>query len=208
MKVIVDIAGMYYGREVFLKGENPTVRDALDAARLADKADRETENGKDVPQLNYAEDDRNPNFLRSITVDHKVPVESRQTKNLPEANKRFYPAGEYTFRSDGVAEGVRSDGSVGFVSVDQAGNPTGKQFIQTWQYYVYDKNGVDISRSASGANTRKVVPFSVNDPSNALEDGGQVVFRLVTIFLDSSRRPGIKTTQAAGYKTNKAVSAS
>jgi hypothetical protein len=205
MKVTVDIAGMYYGREVFLTGKNPTVRDALDAARLADKADRIA--GRDVPQLNYAEDDRSPNFLRSITVDHKIAVESRQTRDLPDANKRFYPAGEYTFRSDGVAEGVRSDGSVGFVSVDQAGNPTGKQFIQTWQYYVYDENGVDISRRAASAVIRKVVPFSVNDPSNVLEDGGQVVFRLVTIFLDSSRRPGIKTTQASGYKTNKAVGA-
>lgn len=205
MKVIIDIAGMYYGREVLLEMENPTVRDALSAARLADKADRAA--GEDVPQLNYAEDDRNPNFLRSITVDHKVLVESRQTIQRPDVDKRFYPAGEYTFRSDPVATGVRSDGTVGFISVDQAGNPTGKQFIQTWQYYVYDKDGVDISRKASSEVIRKVVPFSVNDPSNKLEDGGQVVFRLVTIFLDSSRRPGIKTTQADGYKTNKSVSA-
>lgn len=206
MKVTVDVAGMYYGRLVHLDKVNPTVKDALDAARLTDKAERKS--GLDVPQLNYAEDDRNPSFLRSITVDHMVPVESRQTRDLPDSNKRFYPAGEYTFRSDGVAEGLRSDGSFGFVSVDQGGKPTGKNFIQTWQYYVYDKNGVDISRKGSTANIRKVVPFSINDPSNILEDGGQIVFRLVTIFLDSTRRPGIKTTQAPNYNTNKVVSSS
>jgi hypothetical protein len=190
IKVIVDIAGMYYGRSVTVKNGS-TVREALIAARVADKADRN--NGKNVPQLNFAEDDRSPEFLRSITVDHAIPVESRQTQNLPVAQKRFYPAGEYTFRSDGVIIGERIDGTDGFIAVDQSGKETGKGFIQTWQYYVYDANGVDTSRQAASALTRKVVPFSILDNSNILVDGGQIVFRLVTIFLGPTRSPGIKT---------------
>ena len=188
--VTVDIAGMYYGRLVTVDNGS-TVREALVAARVADKTDRA--NSINVPQLNFAEDDRSPEFLRSITVDHAVPVESRQTRNLEDSPKRFYPAGEYTFRSDGVIIGKRIDGTDGFIAVDQSGKETGKGFIQTWQYYVYDANGVDISRQAASALMRKVVPFSVLDDSNTLVDGGQVVFRLVTIFLGPTRSPGIKT---------------
>lgn len=198
MKVIVDIAGMYYGRHVEVPA-GASVRDALAAARAADKADRKA--GKKVPQLNFAEDDRSPEFLRSITVDHIVPAKSRQS------SKRTYPAGEYTFRSDGVAIGTRTDGTEGFVAVDQDGKPTGKRFIQTWQYYVYDGNGVDISRKAASALTRKVVPFSETDSSNTLVEGGQVVLRLVTIFIDPTRRPAIKTAVEKDYKVNRAVDA-
>jgi hypothetical protein len=124
-------------------------------------------------------------------------VESRQTKKKPVSEKRFYPAGEYTFRSDGVASPVVGNT---FVAVDQNGNLTGKGFIQTWQYYVYDAEGIDTSRKASTALTRSVVPFSVvaTDRSNTLVDGGQVVFRLVTIFIEPTRRPGIKTAVEPG----------
>lgn len=196
MLVTVDVAGMYYGRKVQVE-EGASVRDALEAARKADKADRKA--GEKVPQLNFAEDDRSPDpFLRSITVDHMVPAKSRQ-------GLRTYPAGEYTFRSDGVAIGTRTDGTEGFIAVDQDGIATGKRFIQTWQYYVYDANGVDISRAAGSAETRTVVPFSRPEASNTLVDGGQIVLRLVTIFLEPSRRPSIKTAVEPGYEIKRAA---
>jgi len=203
MKITVDIAGMYYGREVHLNDdpgsdEPYTVRDALIAARKADQESRR--NGDKNPQLNFAEDDRPTPFLRSISVDHVENAVSRQNP------ARTYPAGEYAFRSDGVALGARTDGTEGFVAVDQDGNPTGKRFIQTWQYYVYNAAGVDISRAASSAVTRRVIPFSVADESNKLEDGSQIVFRLVTIFIDPTRRPAIKTAVEKGRTTNSAVS--
>ncbi|WP_188699497.1 hypothetical protein [Sphingomonas prati] len=209
--VKVDIAGMYYGRLVTLPDYDasadplggPTVRDAMIAARLADKSDRA--DGDPVPQLNFVEDDRHPHeFLRSITVDHKVDVESRQTRSETRG-KRFYPAGEYTFRSDPIALGTRTDGTPGIIPVDQDGKPTGKKFIQTWQYYVYDSAGVDTSRRAGGNETRKIVPFSKRDASNTLVDGGQIVWRLVTIFLDATRRPAIKTAVEDGAKLNKSI---
>lgn len=209
MKVIVDIAGMYYGRVVEVP-VGATVRDAMIAARVADKLSRaldvKNNDGKNpVPQLNFAEDDRAPEFLRSITVDHKVKPESRQTKgidDLPQDRRRFYPIGEYTFRNDAVALGSRADGSKGLVAVDQDGKPTGKSFIQTWQYYVYDAAGKDLSRAAGGPDSRSIVPFSERSASNTLMDGGQIVWRLVTIFLDASRRPAIITAAAEGYPLN------
>jgi hypothetical protein len=199
MEIKVDIAGMYYGRMVVLddrsSDDDPyTVRDALVAARRADQEDRR--NGGKKPQLNFAEDDRLTPFLRSISVDHIENAVSRQDKS------RTYPAGEYAFRSDGVAKGPRTDGTMGFVAVDQDGNPSGKRFIQTWQYYVYSAAGVDISRAASSPDFRKVVPFSVSDESNRLENGSQIVFRLVTIFIDPTRRPAIKTAVEKGRTTN------
>jgi hypothetical protein len=63
------------------------------------------------------------------------------------------------------------------------GKDTTKDYVLSWQYYVYDKDGVEAAR-ADGIN-RKIVSFAENDPKKTgykLEEGSVVVLRLVAIF--------------------------
>jgi len=61
-------------------------------------------------------------------------------------------------------------------------DPT-KNYVLAWQFYVYDKNGVEHART--NGTKRSIISFAEKNPAKmgyVLEDGSTVVWRLVAIF--------------------------
>lgn len=163
VKVTIDIAGYYY-REVVEVPEGATVQTAM----------KEAEKLESFPKLKITtETFKEKLFLDSITVTHSGgSAESGQTKNEPV--KRTYPDGIYSGADDAVQ--VSEDGTQ-LIAVDQ--NATS---VNAWQYYIYDKDSVDLNRKAG---TRRIVPFSevfdIDGEMRGLKDKDVIVWRQITI---------------------------
>ncbi|MEL7544945.1 MAG: hypothetical protein AAGJ70_14370 [Pseudomonadota bacterium] len=165
VEVTLDIAGMYFRRKVMV-AETATVEDVMIAARDANTAndaefsfDSEVIDGK--------------TFLDGITVKHR-----NGSAKSGQDNRRVYPDGTYQYYDDSV--------TIDPVSGLFKPKDPNKLFVLAWQYYVYDKDGIDLSRFRS--KPRKVVPFTTSDTDFEFKREFApytVVWRLIAIWLDS-----------------------
>jgi hypothetical protein len=183
----LDIAGFYYRRSNISAKPNPTVQDIMNAASDADIAERAA--GGKNPLLQYMVDPSHPAFISTISVHHLTRAISGQMNE--KAPRRSYDPGEYVFTDEPVLPMTNSNGDIYFVAADQNGQPIASNSIRTWQYYIYDANGVERSR-APGVIERKVVPFS----QQPVADGSTIVWRVVSIFLKPTWHGGVKTYSA------------
>jgi hypothetical protein len=188
ISVSLDIAGFYYFRGGIAMPNNATIRDVMDEARRLDLsayAARQT-----TPVLDYKTSLSNEPYIDSITVHHIAPAVSRQRRagGVP----REYEPGEYTFRSDGV---ISTGGTVPlkpYVAVNIVGEQITRPVTATWQYYLYDANGVEEARRYKTSDERVKIPFSKLDRSNALSEGCTIVWRAVVIMIAPTRPKSIK----------------
>ena len=160
--VRVDVAGMYYARQVSVS-KGSTILEAMQAVQDADTKD--ADNGENEPRLKFRTelDSKGHEQIDGITIEHVTPAKSRQ------GGKRSYPAGRYEYFDDTVE--VKADG--GFTPGDPC-----KRYVLAWQYYVYDLEGRDRDRAELNSE-RVVVPFS----KQTLDESCLVVWRLVAIFM-------------------------
>jgi len=167
-KVKLDIAGMYFSFEASVAA-GACVKDVMDDVAVKTRAP-----GYEGPRFRYSTETIGTFLsLNGIRIDHENgSAKSRQTlSDQPVA--RVYPDGIYRYDDD----------AVDFKNGLLVGTDPTKNYVLAWQYYVYDKNGVEHARK-DGAS-RRIVSFAEKDPAKmgyVLEDGSTVVWRLVAIF--------------------------
>ncbi|MCE2892409.1 MAG: hypothetical protein O9270_18615 [Aquidulcibacter sp.] len=162
-KIKLDIAGMYFSFEANVAA-GACVKDVMD----------------DVAVKTRAPDYKGPRFryttetigtflsLNGIRIDHENgSAVSRQDAT------RVYPDGIYRYDDD----------AVDFKNGLLVGTDPTKNYVLAWQFYVYDKNGVEHART--NGTKRSIISFAEKNPAKmgyVLEDGSTVVWRLVAIF--------------------------
>lgn len=164
MKVTLDIAGMYFSFEASVAA-GACVKDVLDDVAVRTRAP-----GYTGPRFRYSNETIGT-FLSidGIRIDH----EHRSAKSRQDP-ARVYPDGIYRYNDDAVD--FSEDGLL-------VGRDKSKDYILSWQYYVYDAKGVEHARK-DGVR-RKIVSFAERNPIKmgyTLEEGSTVVLRLVAIF--------------------------
>ncbi len=162
-KVKLDIAGMYFSFEASVAA-GACVKDVMDDVAVKTRAP-----GYEGPRFRYTTETIGTFLsLNGIRIDHvNGSAVSRQDAT------RVYPDGIYRYDDD----------AVDFKNGLLVGTDPTKNYVLAWQFYVYDKNGVEHARK-DGAK-RSIVSFAEKDPAKmgyALEDGSTVVWRLVAIF--------------------------
>lgn len=189
VSVSLDIAGFYYFRPDIVVPNNATIRDVMDAAKQLDLAAYAA--GKTSPVLDFRMTMDGRDYLESITIHHFDSPTSRQ-KQPDGTPKRQYAPGEYSFRSDGV---IKTEPAVPYrplTAVDIGGAVINRPATVTWQYYLYDVNGVEEARRFKTDDERIKVPFSKRDRANMLTDGCTIVWRAVVIMIAPTRPKSLK----------------
>jgi hypothetical protein len=177
ISVNLDIAGFFFRIAVQVPA-NATVKDVMDAAVAA------TAGGPTAttPKLTYSSEDysADPNgkTINTLTVIHADgSAKSGQTNQDMTSTGRVYGDGIYYFTDDAVLLPKEGD----TVRRLRPADPN-KSSVQAWQYYVYDKDGVDQARKPE-ARSRRIVPFDSTAGGYTLTENSTVVWRLVGIFL-------------------------
>jgi hypothetical protein len=188
MTYSVDIAGFYYKRSDIRLADSVTVKEIMQEASRLDMIDRQS--GGRNPVLQFMVEGSNTGFISTISVHHIDRAISRQKPSGEPTGypARSYPDGEYVFSDDPVKKTKDSAGNHYFLATDLSGNPNGAAFVRTWQYYLYDQNGVDLARAES--KERTVEPFG----SKIVPPNTTVVWRVVLI--------GVAPSWQAGQKAN------
>lgn len=153
-QVTLDIVGLYFDATTTVP-DGSTIKDVM--------LQIEAETRNEAKRLVFGTEIRSNGreFIDWIMVQHSERPVSRQRK------EKTYPAGTY----------VASD-----TDTEVLENTRIKGLTLVWQYYLYDRSGVDKSRKKGGQLTRKIVPFS----EEKVEDGDHIVWRLVGIMVEPS----------------------
>lgn len=191
VSVSLDIAGFYYRRDSITVANNATIRDVMDEARRLDLA--AFKSGATTPVLDYTPTLAPDPYMQTITVHHLVPATSRQKAVPP----RQYPVGEYSFRSDGVIPTHPPELYKPFTAVNLQGEEITRPVTVSWQYYLYDANGVEEARRFREGGRREIIPFSKRDRSNMLTEGCTIVWRAVVVMIAPTRPKSLKGAVAA-----------
>ena len=178
IKVTLDIAGMFFRQPDVEVPRTASVKDVMDAVVAA------TANGSTAgtPTFSYTSEpylSAPPGrTVNTITVVHRNnSAKSRQNGG---GTGRIYRDGIYSFSDDSVFIQETPTKPQRLSPADP-----NKTFVLAWQYYVYDKHGVDQARKPN-ALARSIVPFDKQPDATTgyqLSDGDLIVWRLVAIFL-------------------------
>lgn len=160
--ITLDITGFYYSCEVPFTGPDQTVFDVLKAA--------ESVRGNNGGKLRVTRDDNNK-FVETLEVEFDTfPTTRQKTQDGSAISiKTERPKGPYIFTDDVSDKANRIDkgGEIGLL---------------TWQYYVFNKDGVPKPNTGL---TRFITPASSSNVGMEpiiLEDGDRITFRVVCIF--------------------------
>lgn len=189
VNVNLDIAGFYFRQDKVSVPEGATVQALMEKVKAATKnAPPGTARFSfDTETLTVIEngEERTREFLDSISVTHQGG-----TAISGQNSKRVYDDGIYAAADEKVLLGK---GGLDSPLIAAARNATG---ILAWQFYIYDKNFVDLNRKGlnGSGQPRKVVPFTeqfsrIDEDGNrlyGLQQGDTVVWRLIQI----RTRPG------------------
>lgn len=181
--VTLDVAGFYFNEKVTV-ARDATVETVMEAVRLKTRMSSKRFQYETKMKENF-ETKEVDLFVNRISIEYadaKKPPKSRQTGIAKDL-------GTYAF-SDSDLDSYRSSNSSDVYLI--------KNLLLAWQYYVYDKEGVDYARSRKGALNRKIVSFtrSSRDEGVPFEDGDTVVWRLVAILAGPTRPFGTKQSLA------------
>ena len=176
MIVNLEITGFYYREKIDVPCSGPFVS----VKALMEEAVKKTT----FPKLQFTSETLGKKeFLDTIIVEHD-DTSAKSGQTIGSANPRLYPAGIYLANDDPVFFGSVN-------GVRRLVSPEGKKIISAWQYYVYDKNGVDLNRTSG---PRRVVPFADDftiesgtpptETKRGLEPDDTVVWRRVSICVE------------------------
>lgn len=180
--VVLDIAGMYFSIEMdFVADES--IKDLMVRVQAETSAAGYPAH---LPQIRFTDElGTTDAFLDSVTVIHRGgSAKSRQNVRAvvggPIIGRRQYPDGIYHFSDDAV----RLDPADALAPL-KAADPN-KAFVSAWQYYVYDRNGVENARirpTGPQDPQREIVPYGRRSLADLVKPGQTIVWRAVTIFV-------------------------
>lgn len=185
MRVKLSVVGMYFGADIEVMGDNPSVSDVLQAAK--------TQTANANARFDYTLT-TSPNgqpdefFIANITVTHLSPPESRKRREGGTPNR--YNSGVYSF-SDQLTEAETREKI-------RRGEP-----LLAWQYYIFDppaEDGGELGDTVSDDGI--IIPVNKSNTPYSIVEGSTILIRLIALFGgptgDSFRRESM-----AGFATSK-----
>lgn len=166
MKVKLSVVGMYFGAEVDVAGDNPSVIDVLQAAKVQTASSASARFDYTVTTSPTGQPDEF--FISNITVTHLTQPTSR--KKRPEGQPNRYTSGVYSF-SDQLSEAE-------VLEKISRGEP-----LLVWQYYIFEppvEGGGDLGDTVGDDGL--IIPINKSNSLYTIAEGGTVLLRLIALF--------------------------